>query len=146
MKQAHDLLHHVWPWEKSVCVFLCVYMCAWDSPLSGFLLEGRQTARDSGLAQLTEGEREWETERGREVYGGVVKLTVPPFSKLFLPWTPEKTSRTSKTQKNKWRPSFRWWSAADSHSQASRQSFPLSADMHWLTIEGASSEQWLTDV
>lgn len=115
VNQDLDLLHHVWPWEQCVCVFVCKSVCL-RFPTKWFLLERRQTAIETvvWLSQKRESEREREWER--EVDAGVVKLTVPPFTQVLPSLSPEKTRRTSKTQKNKWSHSFRWWSAPDSCS------------------------------
>lgn len=85
---------------KSVCLRF---------PTKWFLLEGRQTAIETVVwhSWKREREREWETEQDREVDGGVVKLTVPPFTQV-LPFPPNsaKTSRTSKNAKEQVKPLF----------------------------------------
>ncbi len=62
--------------------------------------------RDSGLAQLKEGKIVRVRDREREVDGGVVKLTVPPFTQALPSLNPEQNVQNFKNTKEQVEPLF----------------------------------------
>lgn len=93
--QDHDLLHRVWPWEETVGV------CVWESvseipPLSGFLLEGRQTAIETVVWHSRKRKSKRAAKRGGWRGGEVDCASVHPSSSFPEPGENKQNSKNTK--------------------------------------------------